>query len=70
MADDAMKFVPVAVINVATLPDGAVFGVIDVSVGTGFEGAWIVRVAAPDVPPPLDVPLPGVMTVTMAVPAD
>ena len=66
MAEDAMKLEPVTVIVVAELPDGMVLGEIDVSVGTGFEGAWIVRVAPDDVPPPGA----GVTTVTMAVPAD
>jgi hypothetical protein len=66
MVEDARKLAPVAVIVVAGLPAGAVFGLIEVNDGTGLEGAWIMNVEPADVPPPGA----GVMTVIMTDPGD
>jgi len=66
MVEDATKLDPVAVIVVAELPAGTVFGLIEVNDGTGLEGAWIVNVAPVDVPPPGA----GVITVIVTDPGD
>ena len=63
--DPATKLVPLTVSVNAALPATIELGASEVAVGTGFEGALIVKVCAAEVPPPGA----GLKTVTAAVPA-